>query len=532
MFHEDVSSPEADLLLKRRELELERRLIAIRRENGILSYQPHRKQCAFHEAALFHYRYARTGNRFGKSEMGAAEDVSFALGYRPWYPVGNPLRTLGIPAHATKGLIVTTDWKKSREIFTENTEGAAGLGKLFKYIPKSSVGRITINHQGYINSIAVKHISGDWSVICFDTVQSYKQDPLRQESSFWDWAHIDEPIPERMFGAINRGLADRSGKVWFTCTPLSEPWIDQAFIPDISTMSSDSIAAEIFSKDRWMMMGSMDDNPYLSTEDIERVLSWYSDDEKECRRTGIPIAYAGIIYKEFRYETHVLKELPEGWTDWTTPPRDYTRRYSIDYHFRKNDAVLFICTAPTEHAYVYHELWKPSMLDETVRDIKTVHGNVVPQPGLIDPLASTPNKVTEYTALDEVIRLGLPVLPATKDPVNGIRSVKAWLKARDRYGIPMLRVAPTLRRFLFEISRGYVWKDDENKPLDRNNDMMENLYRLCLNGLQYIDPTDESDYRNIPMRSEFNVPGDASSFLSENRDRTERDRRYAERYPS
>src|SRR5436190_1306816 len=198
----DVLPSPAELLLTRRELTLERRAKELRRDNEIFFYSPHEKQQLFYSAAGYHYRYARTGNRFGKSEMGAAEDVAFALGYRPWIKKGNPLRTLGIPSFATKGLIITTDWDKSKEVFTEQ-EGE-NKGKLFKYIPKNCLGTPTKNHSGKIDRIPVKHISGNWSVIRLDTVVSYKQNPLGQESGDNDWIHVDEPIPEGMWKAVAR----------------------------------------------------------------------------------------------------------------------------------------------------------------------------------------------------------------------------------------------------------------------------------------------------------------------------------------
>ena len=47
-----------------------------------------------------------TGNRFGKSTCGSAEDCAFALGARLWLPEGDPIRHLGIPGRATKGVIL------------------------------------------------------------------------------------------------------------------------------------------------------------------------------------------------------------------------------------------------------------------------------------------------------------------------------------------------------------------------------------------------------------------------------------------
>jgi len=488
-----TSTLPTDLLLARRELALEKKRLEVKKANEIFFFVPHEKQKLFFSNASFHHRYARTGNRFGKSEMGAAEDIAFALGYRPWIAEGDPLRTLGIPTHPTKGLIVTTDWDKTKEVFTE-LEGEQ-KGKLIKYIPKDCLGDMTRNHSGKIDLIKVKHKSGGWSTIALDTVVSYKQNPLGQESSSWDWIHIDEPIPQGMWKAMARGLVDRGGRAWFTCTPLSEPWIDAKFIPDADDqMRDDLVGLGDTEKSTWWMMGKMDDNPHNKPEDIERFMQDLSDDEREARRNGIPLAYAGIVYKEFQPNVHKLPGPPPGWTSWDHPPSNYCIRYAIDYHFRKNDAVLFLATSPQGITYVYAELWQPMLLEEEVREIRRVLNGHVPLPGYVDPLASTPNKLTETTAMDEYRRLGLAVMPATKDPVNGIRAVKANLKARDKHGNPVLVFNPALKRTLFEISRGFIWDGDQNKPVKENDDMMENLYRLCLQGLQYVEPVKDSDY--------------------------------------
>ena len=54
---------------------------------------------------------------------------------------------------------------------------------------------------------------------------------MGQESSQWDWIHVDEPIPEAMWIANSRGLMDTGGSAWFTCTPIAEQWINKFFLP-------------------------------------------------------------------------------------------------------------------------------------------------------------------------------------------------------------------------------------------------------------------------------------------------------------
>lgn len=500
------------------------------KENALTFYVPHPKQELFHAAANFYRRYARTGNRFGKSEMGAAEDVAYALGFRPWYSTDDPRRTLGIPGHPTKGLIITTDWDKSKAVFTAEEDGL-NRGKLFRYIPAKCLISTSRNHSGAIDTIRVKHVSGGTSLIKLDTVKSFKQNPLGQESESWDWIHIDEPIPEAQWIAVSRGLVDRGGRAWFTCTPLTEPWIDVKFSPDIDQLSRDG---EVYSSgDFWMMPGSMEDNPYNKPEDIARFVSDLSDDEKLCRVKGIPAAYSGIVYKEFDQSIHVRRDAPPGWKDWVSPPDTFTRRFAIDYHPRKPHHVLFIATSPDERQYVYAEIFLSCLMAELVAETRGVLRGESTVPGIIDPLADTPNRVTDITALEEIIRLGLPVLPATKDPHNGILAVKALLKQRDRVGQPMLQVNPQCRRFLFEISRGYIWDADTNKPLKQDDDAMENFYRLVLQGLQYIEHDPSNLPANvIPLRSlDFSSPLDFSGMIDASSDfdspaRPDRSKRY------
>jgi hypothetical protein len=508
---------EVPLPLLRRQVALSRRLKELDKDNQIHFFTPHTKQELFFEAARYRFRYARTGNRFGKSEMGTAEDVAFALGYRPWYPEGHPLRTLGIPNFPTKGLIICISWAKSREIFTETEQG--NLGKLWKYIPKSKIVDTSKNHSGFFNRFVVEHISGGRSVIMIDTVEGFKNNKKAQESSVHDWVHIDEPIPEEMWKSIVRGLTDRGGRAWFTCTPIDEPWIDQQFVPDLESQSKADLGTIANEKDsRWMMTGSMDDNPHLSKSDIELTLSWYTEEERETRRSGRPAAYSGIVYKEFNWNVHVRKDAPPGWKAWHIPPDDYTIRFAIDYHPRKPHHVLFIATSPQDYQYVYAEVHASCLMKELMADIKAILKFRDPTvPGLIDPLASTPNQVTDITPMEELQRLGLPLIPATKDPSNGILKVKELLSARDRSGRPLILFNPNCARTMFEISRGFVWDEDTNKPVKKNDDAMENLYRLALQDLSYVEPSStftssntyvasEPDYSNVINLSDFEEP--------------------------
>ena len=178
------------------------------------------------------------------------------------------------------------------------------------------------------------------------------------------------------------------------------------------------------------MTGSTDDNPYNTPDAIERVMAQYSDEDIETRRSGIPRAYSGLVYKEFQWDVHVLRDPPAGWKSWSEPPQDHTLRFAIDYHPRKPHHVLFIATSPNEYHYIFAELFISCLMSELVAEIRlTLHLREPTVPGLIDPLSDTPNRVTDITPLEEVLRLGLPVMAATKT-YNGILQSKGITQTR------------------------------------------------------------------------------------------------------
>ena len=57
----------------------------------------------------------------------------------------------------------------------------------------------------------------------------------------------------------------------------------------------------------------------------------------------------------------------------------------------------------------------------------------------------------------------------------------------------------------------YTWNPARpNKPIDKHDHMMENLYRLVLEGLDYVKPDSDAEYmyisNGVPQHSKFTVP--------------------------
>jgi hypothetical protein len=487
-----------ELVRRRNYLALLKRKQEIFSKNGMAAYQPHAKQDIFHRSGRFKRRYVRTGNRFGKSTMGTAEDCAWAIGERVWYGKDDPARTEGIPKRSTAGLIIVQDWDQADKIFTSQEDGQS-KGKLFKMLPESAIEGIEKNQAGNINKVLVKCKWGGISSITLDTIESFKRNPMGHESADWDWIHIDEPLPEAMWTAISRGLIDRGGSAWFTCTPLTEMWINDMFVP--GKLSRMEFNAPYFKSDGtlWMISGSMHDNPLLKSEDKALFIAGLTKAEIAARVEGKPKALAGQIYSEFDSEIHNYEGVPHGWEDHDVPGEDWTLRAAIDTHGSSNSsqAVLFAATGPQGHTYFFAEIYEALLIPELCDLInhKTKGRALFNVP--LEPGAWIPHPSRGDCMADDFMMAGLPVEKAVKDPNRGILAAQKALKLRDpRTGEPMLRFSPSLTRFAWEIDR-YVWDPKTGKPVDKNDHMMENFYRLVLSDLTWVQ---NQSYSKRPMK--------------------------------
>lgn len=439
------------LLVKRQRAALLSAKLAAVRNDGLPFYQPHAKQDLFHRSTA-RRRGAFTGNRFGKSHMGCAEDCAWLRGERPWIDVNDPARRSGIPQRPVKGLVIANDWDKVKEIWTGED------GKLWRFLPKGSW-KCTRNHSGAVD---VVHYRPTGSSLRFDTVQSFKSNPLGSESSDWDFIHVDEPCPEQMFKAAARGLMDRNGSAWFTLTALREPWITDAFETD-----------GIFAGNSFMVTGSIFDNVTLTKDAIDAYIKTLTPEEVDCRVHGLPFHKAGLIYKSFKRDKHVLTEPPVGWSSFDAPPMHWPVYFQIDPHPQTPTCILFCTVDPFGRRYYYKDIFHHASIEELSFHIRehlkgrfVVAGRADPLAFIDDPLRKMP------TMAEEFARCGVYVEKAPKALAHGILKVQGEL-AKDPATIFF---TPTAKRTLWEISR-YHWDETEDKPVDADDHAMECLYR-------------------------------------------------------
>lgn len=128
-----------------------------------------------------------------------------------------------------------------------------------------------------------------------------EQDPAVMVGTSLDYCIFDEPVDEAVFGECWMRLTDRRGQARFGLTPVNmkgggigwlyrniykrgmrgEPYPGTSLVPRV-------------------LRAQIDDNPALSDEDIEEALAVYDASEREARRTGEFVAFAGLIYPNFK----------------------------------------------------------------------------------------------------------------------------------------------------------------------------------------------------------------------------------------
>ena len=476
------------VLLLQRELTLLRAKLTTIKNFGLDYYRPHEKQHEFHSSAAKRRGFF-AGNRTGKSECDAAETVAWFIGERSWYkykfPIwgvrdgkptivafhdghdGHPLVRQGIPQHATKQLVVTTDWKKVDQVWTSCLGDPPG--KIWKFMPASLEIETRRNHEGTIDTI---YNPATQAVIRFTNEQAFIKNPQSAESVDIDRLAFDEPVKEDMYKALSRGLVDRGGTCDFTLTSLRERWIYDYFNPTDD---------EPIKEGRFAVRATMHDNPFLKDEDKQRFIDDLTEDEKSCRILGLPLELSGLVYKEFQREKHVLKTLPAGWDSWTNPPLDHTIYVSIDVHEQTPQAAMFVAVGPSGRPIVYDEIWRACNADELATEILLrIAGREI---GFIkcDPRAWLEDPVYHTCMAQRFMTLGLYVEKASKALTFGIQNMKSVFTREA------IHFAPTVRRTLWELARWHY--DKENRPIDRDDHFMECMYRIFLNTLPHIDPS-------------------------------------------
>lgn len=445
--------------IEKNQVELLLQLKRHKEQNACFYFKPHPKQEPIFDAIAddpnLRVVLMQGGNRSGKTSWLILQIISFLLGRQPWKG-GKKMRF----EPPVKVRLAGEDW-------THHIDKVL-VKKLWEWMPQDELRR-----RPRKNTQGVDYF---WTLKNGSTLElvSYAQETAQLEGWNGHVVAFDEPPPRDKFIACKRGMVDEGGIILLSLTPLKEAWI----YDEITT--STNPAYRTFYCD-------IKENPYLSKEEIKEFEESLTDEEKQVRARGQWLHLTGLIYKDFNADIHIIEPFK--------PPQNYTVYVAIDIHGRLPQAVTFLAVNEKELYFIFKEIWAHGDPGEVANWIINFHQHTHPvYEVIIDPSSKGDSQRGEstYSIIDTMMaQNGINFGIASKDKISGILKVKEALRSFNK--LPSLFVTNDCKRTIWEFQR-YVWDDwtnrtktdDRQKPVDRDDHFMENIYRLLLIPPRYI----------------------------------------------
>jgi len=254
-------------------------------------------------------------------------------------------------------------------------------------------------------------------------------DPDRLRGPNLHWAWIDEAAmcPAKTLEiTLGRLRAQRKARpLWITGTPKGRNWLFAA----LSSME--------------LYKARTAANPFLASEFVDSLYQIYSGSFAEQELEGSFIKLEGAIFEEFDEAVHVTPR-PKG----NLAEIFDTFIFGADAGFTNPAVLLVLGVYPDGRLHVLDEWYARRQLNAQVGDAAVeLHEQYPAEAVYVDPSAAS--LIAELRSRD------LPVIPANHNVLDGIQSVKSFLKLTADG--PSLLIDPRCANLLTELPQ-YVWK--------------------------------------------------------------------------
>jgi phage terminase large subunit-like protein len=449
------------------------------RDNPLLGYEPHSKQATFHESRL-PLKAFLGGNRSGKTTAGILDDLIQCVD-RDCLPERLAAYKHYEPPFYCR--IVAPD-------FTSTMEGVI-FQKLREWAPRTQLkgGRFDKAYDKALRKLTFTN----GSTIDFLT---FEQDLDKFGGAAKHRLHYDEEPPSNIRREGLMRLIDYGGDELFTMTPLhGMSWMyDEIWEPWTKRQLQDGM----------VVLVDMDDNPHLDETTKKRVLRGLSKEERDARKSGRFVHFAGMIYDEFSRNFHVIPQINN------VPPG--SRVYvGIDPGMRHMAAVVWTYLTTEDTLVQFDELALQGHTVKQVADaIKLINqkwgahtptGAVIPlQPDwyVIDPSARNIVHQTGRSDQMEFTDHGIVTILGQNSVTAGINRVKERLQANRL--LVTANCQTTIDQF-----RKYRWAtpnrtedDPKEKPVKTDDHLLDAL-RYVVASRPYTTPETENELNMHPM---------------------------------
>lgn len=403
-------------------------------------------------------------NRHGKTTIGIIRGLCHALGFYPDY----------FPSHMrfkppTRGRIIISEYKE---------HGAVLVDKIKQWCPAASIKKFYKNPLGYC--VGVEFVNGSYV-----SILTHEQDTRSHEGWNGHWAWFDEPAPKEKFVATLRGLVDFNGQVWFTLTPISEPWLADEIYEENPGLW-DVVDLQLYA------------NPYISKEALDEFFASVPPDQLQARKFGKFIHLAGAVYPNFSPQRHIIpkQSLPDSWP----------RFLVCDPHDRRPFALAWFAVDPTDRIWFYdeypdsmfHKITNTNLkIDDFATIIRNKEGRSIIVRRIIDRRYGPRRSVLEgKSIIDSFAEFGLYFDTSYDDAQGGVESghiaVKEYLGSETQE--PKVFFMDNCKNLIYAMTH-YVYDEKTGKPREEVKDFAD----LVRYGIK--DNPQFSFWHNTPTRT-------------------------------
>ena len=390
--------------------------------------------------------------------------------------------------------------KRGRIISDPTTITQTLVPELKKWLP---AGRYKTSKSG-------KNYEYNWQTdtgFKFD-LMTLEQEAKEFESATLSFVWFDEPPSYAIFKATVARMR-RGGIMFITATPLmGSAWMYDHLIINKGDKKGqrDYIYADI--SDNCKEHGV---RGILEHKDIEKIINEYTEDEKQARIHGKFAHLTGIVFKMFDRKIHIIKPFKIN-------PRDFITVEALDPHPRNPDAVMFVAVDRKGNKFVVDELYDNFKTFELAERIHKIEDRHRVELRIADPAAFVKNQhddnpEEETLAAKLMNKYDLEFVPASKNRVGANRAIKDALDyemaGEEMIISPEIYIFDTCVRTIWELEH-LQWDDWRGKaaerksplekPMDKDDHMIENLGRILLLDPQFI-PMPAKVQRSIGVRT-------------------------------
>lgn len=405
----------------------------------------HQKQVEFHKCDKKN-RWVFGGNRTGKTECGAVESIWLCRGEHPFKKLEK----------ACDGWVVSLSRQVQRDV---------AQSKILSYLKPEwiqdvvmSEGRKDSLSGGIIDYILIKNVFGGVSKLGF---KSCDQGREKFQGTSLDFVWFDEEPPYDIYIECKMRVIDRCGQIFGTMTPLKGlTWVyDEIYVNEKND------------PDIWHTFMTWQDNPFLASEEIQKLYECMSKDELESRCYGKFVGHSGGVYNEFDENVHVIEPfaVPYEWYDNISIDPGLNNPLSAHWYAVDFDGNVYVIA---EHYQAQKDIIFHSQKIKEICDNLNWHRRNGYINALIDSAASQRTLASTKSVADIFYDNGILVnTNVNKDVFSGIQRVKSYFKNAN--GKARLFIFKNCTNMIREI-KTYRWGDGDN-PIKKDDHAVDEL---------------------------------------------------------